>query len=103
MATYRVEVCRIGYSAMLLEVEAKSYKRAQVRALEDAPSLNFREHDADYVLGDEPTEADKLRGKVGALDKQLDMILDRLKDQIPLLLGMDKGLDKRLVKILRKG
>lgn len=49
---YRVPVCRIGYGNRDIEVEATSKKEAVARALDEAGSHEFSEHDADYEAPD---------------------------------------------------
>lgn len=48
MPKYQVNVTRIGYSCRTIEVEAKSEKDAEDKAIDEAGSHDFSEHDSKY-------------------------------------------------------
>ena len=48
--TYKVEVCRIGYSFATIEVEAENEDEAEDLALEKAGNHDFSEKDAEYSV-----------------------------------------------------
>lgn len=50
MAKYNISVTRIGYACRTIEVEADSQAEAEDLALEEAPNLEFSEHDSDYEI-----------------------------------------------------
>ena len=50
MAKYQIPVTRIGYGHAILEVEANSREQAEDLALEQAPNIEFNEHDSEYQI-----------------------------------------------------
>ena len=48
--TYKVEVCRIGYSFATIEVEAENEDEAEDLALEKAGNYDYSEKDAEYSV-----------------------------------------------------
>lgn len=51
MPKYRVNVCRIAYSNMDIEVEARNPKQAEKKAQEEAGNYSFpNEHTSEYSV-----------------------------------------------------
>lgn len=50
MPKFEIEVCRIGYGARTISVEAETLAEAEREALDSAGDYEFSEHDADYGL-----------------------------------------------------
>lgn len=47
---FDVPVVRIGYASLTISVEADSQEEANRKALEQAPSEDFSEHESEYKL-----------------------------------------------------
>lgn len=81
MATFHIDVTRIGYAKATLSIEASTLGEAQELALDQAGNHLYNEHDAEYMLSDRITPQE---AKIQALENELSEIKARLTQMVEM-------------------
>jgi hypothetical protein len=79
MSQYQIEVSRISYACLTLNIEADSQGEAEDKAMDEAGDHVFSEHSSEYSLTNGTQDDERVAAETSAEQALVDKVIEEIK------------------------
>lgn len=100
MSIFKIEVSRVGYACLTLDIEAKTQAEAEDKAMEEAGDHIFSEHSSEYSLTNGTQDDERIAVETAAEQALVDKVIEQIKSDASR--EDYTAIEERLLMLLRK-